>query len=249
MTAEAKPRVPGSLGFRTRLLLAMMLLVSVVAVSTLVFTQRNLAARARVDFERQFSHEIAALHRLQEFRDQALAERCRILAGKPRIHAALEDGALDLLYPSARDELRSLIEVDDAPGQGPGALRARFYRFLDARGAVIDPAQSQGAGRLSPEEQAKLCLPRLPDQPQTGYIVRSGASGAESLDEVIAMPIVSTENGDTISALVLGFRPQGLAGEGAGDWVQSGIWTGGTLWPRYSMWPSNRAGLKTGSQS
>jgi hypothetical protein len=81
----------------------MMLVVSVVAVSTLLFTQRNLSARVRLDFESELQVEVSALHALQQFRDAALAERCRILADKPRIHAALEDGALDLLYPSAHD--------------------------------------------------------------------------------------------------------------------------------------------------
>ena len=212
-----------------RLLLAMMLVVSVVAVSTLLFTQRNLSARVRLDFESELQVEVSALHALQRFRDAALAERCRILAGKPRIHAALEDGALDLLYPSAHDELRGMMEAEDGAEPGPGNLGADFYRFLDPKGGVIDPGGASGVGRLEPAEESQLVLPRLPERPQTGYVIRGAATLPETVDEVIAMPIVSTEDGETISAMVLGFRPPALGSEGPGARVKNGIWTGGRL--------------------
>ena len=212
-----------------RLLVAMMLVVSVVAVSTLLFTQRNLSARVRLDFESELQVEVSALHALQQFRDAALAERCRILAGKPRIHAALEDGALDLLYPSAHDELRGMTEVEDGAAPGPGNLGADFYRFLDPKGGVIDPGGSSGVGRLEAAEEAQLVLPRLPERPQTGYVIKGAGTASETVDEVIAVPIVSTEDGETISAVVLGFRPPAFAGEGAGARVQNGIWTSGRL--------------------
>ena len=111
------------------------------AVSTLLFTQRSLAVRVRRDFEAEFQVEVSALHSLQQSRDEALAERCRILAGKPRIHAALEDGALDLLYPSAQDELQGIMEIEGPQGRGSAGFRARFYRFLDSRG------RNPGAGK------------------------------------------------------------------------------------------------------
>ena len=46
-----------------------------------------------------------------------LVERCRALARRPRIHAALEDDALDLLYPSARDELADMMGGEDDPAR------------------------------------------------------------------------------------------------------------------------------------
>ena len=229
MTRGGEAKGPDAMGFRTRVFLAIMLVVSAVAVGTLVFTQRNLAARVRSDYEREFTGELAARHRLQEFRDEALAERCLILASKPRIHAALEDGALDLLYPSARDELRGVIDLDDGSPARSGSLRAAFYRFLDPRGRVIPPQGSAGTGSLAPGEEAQLNLARLPDSPQTGYLVRDQGPGNRALFEVIAMPIVSTENGDTISALVLGFRSPESGGPPAGFGIVEGIWTGGNL--------------------
>ncbi len=207
----------------------MMLVVSVVAVSTLIFTQRSLAERERLNFLREFQVELSALHDLQEFRDAALAERCRILSRKPRIHAALEDGALDLLYPSARDELHSIMEVGEAAGREPGATGALFYRFLDAKGRVITPHDPRGVGTLSAEEESQLGLSALPDRPQTGYVVRDRGTPREAVDEVIAMPIISSENGETISAIVLGFHPPALGGPGSDSGFLGGIWLGGRL--------------------
>ncbi|HEY1849084.1 MAG TPA: HAMP domain-containing sensor histidine kinase [Opitutaceae bacterium] len=216
----------GVASFRLKLLVAMMLVVSAAAISVLLVTQRYMAASVRLDFQREFQNELLALHSVQSVRHAALAERCRELARRPRIHAALEDGALDLLYPSARDELADVMEP--APGlardQASHALKARYYRFLDARGRVIEPPDPRDVGALTAGEEQQLNLARLPDAPQSGYVRRG-----DSVDEVIAMPIVSTETGETISAIVLGFKPPVLGGEGAAGWVEGGVWLGGSL--------------------
>ena len=99
------------MSFRIKLLLAMMLLVSTVTLLGVYFAQRQLAVTTEQSLRRQFQSEIAALHSAQEIRHAALAELCHDLAQKPRIHAALEDNALDLLYPSAKDELGDMMGV------------------------------------------------------------------------------------------------------------------------------------------
>ena len=207
----------------------MMLVVSVVAISTLLFTQRSLAERVRLDFHREFQVELSALHALQEARDAALAQHCGMLARKPRIHAALEDGALDLLYPSARDELRSVMDSDEDAGRGPGAIRALYYRFLDGKGRVLTPRDARGVGELTRDDESRLALPALPDKPQTGYVLRGRRTPGEAVDEVIAMPIISTENGETVSAVVLGFRPTVFGDGGADSGFLGGIWLDGRL--------------------
>jgi signal transduction histidine kinase len=217
--------------FRRRLLVAMMLVVTVVAVSILLFAQRNMANNVRADFQREFQNELAALRAAQAVRHAALAERCRVLARKPRIHAALEDGALDLLYPSARDELLDVMDSDEGAYREPGAyaLRARYYRFLDAKGRAITPPNAKDVGELGPGEESQLDLARLPDAPQTGYILRGAGTPAETIDEVIAMPIISSESGETISAIVLGFKPPALGGGSPDAWIRGGVWLGGHL--------------------
>jgi signal transduction histidine kinase len=217
--------------FRTRLLVAMMLVVVAVAATGLWFAQRNVAANVQLDWQREFRAELAALHAAQEVRHAALAERCRVLARKPRIHAALEDNAPDLLYPNARDELADVLGGGNGPHSETAAyaLHAKFYRFLDGRGAVIPPPPGQDAGRLKSEAEPALALPAVPAGPQIGYIESRADEAGDTIDEVIAMPIVSTETGEAIAAIALGFEPIELDVRRAGLGIQSGIWLNGRL--------------------
>jgi len=219
----------GMASFRTRLLVAMMLVVSAAAAAMLVLTQRNVDASVRRDFQRDFQDRLAALQTVQDVRHAVIAERSRLLARKARIHAALEDGALDLLYPSARDELADVTTADEGAFREPGAfaLRARYYRFLDGKGQVITPADAKDVGELADADASKLATGRLIDQPQTGYIRREAGEDGHVIDEVIAMPIVSSESGEPIAAIVLGFKPPVLGGREAG--LPSGIWLDGRL--------------------
>jgi signal transduction histidine kinase len=227
----AKQRPAGIAGFRTKLLLAMMLVVSAVTGLALFFAQRNVAANVRRDLEREFQAELAALHTVQQVRHAALAERCRALARKPRLHAALEDDALDLLYPSARDELSDVMDGGEGPAGDPSAyaFHATFYRFLDAKGRVISPTTAENAGALSTLEESRLSVSAAPTQSQIGYLARSIAGAGEIADEIVAMPITSTETGDVIATLVLGFKPFELTTPGSGIGIRSGIWLDGRL--------------------
>lgn len=229
MIAPAQSAAPAVGSFRTKLLVAMMLVISAVTGLALYLAQHQLAATVERDLERGFQAQLDALYNLQELRHAALVERCRDLVRKPRIHAALEDGALDLLYPSARDELRDVMEPDPgrSPEQSAYALHAEFYRFLDRNGAVIPPTRAQDVGSLAPTEEARLALASLPDRQQLGYLFRKTAAGADAVSEVIAMPIISRETGEVIAAIVLGFKPVERAAVGAG--FRSGFWLEGRL--------------------
>jgi len=202
----------------------MMLVVSAVTAAGLVFAQRGAASAAKSGFQGEFQGMLAASHAVQDVRDAALAERCRALARRPRIHAALEDGAPDLLYPSARDEMVDVMEA----GREPAAysLHARYYRFLDPRGRVITPPGPEEAGALAQKDEARLSMASLPDSQQTGYLIR-GEGDTETVDELVAMPIVSSDSGETISAIVVGFKTP-WAGGGAGG-IRRGTWLGGRL--------------------
>ncbi len=226
--AAARPR---STGFRIRLLVAMMLVVSAVTAVALFFAQRNQAAGVQRDLEREFRNGLDLLHAVQAVRQAALAERCRTLARKPRIHAALEDNALDLLYPSARDELLNVMDGVEPESREPSApvFRARFYRFLDGNGAVIPPPDARQVGRLESAEEAQLALSGTIDKIQTGYLLRAAGNGDEMIDEIIALPIVSSETGGAIAALVLGFNPADLLRRQEPAGIRSGIWVNGRL--------------------
>src|SRR5579884_3809456 len=106
-------------GFRARLFAVMMVIVATLTILSLYLAQRRVAADAERNLQQIFQTELASLHKLEELRHAALADRCDVLAAKPRIHAAIEDDALDLLYPSAKDELRDLMESEEPPPERP----------------------------------------------------------------------------------------------------------------------------------
>lgn len=232
--------LPGVGCFRLKLLGTMMFVAAALTAAGLFLARRNAAAEVARDLRREFQGELVALHTAQEVRHAALAERCRALARNPRIHAALEDDALDLLYPSARDELRDVMRATAAGDEEPrmessaagGTLHARFYRFLDANGAVIPPPDASNVGALRPEEEARLALPALTDRQQIGYLVRRcPGQSADAVEEIMAVPIFSSETGEVIAALVLGFKLT-WAGSAPGDAeMERGVWLDDRLHP------------------
>ena len=230
MTAATRPRKRTRSGFQTKLSAAMMLVISAITAFGLYLAQRNVTANANHALEQDFQSELSSLHDLQELRHAALVERCRAMAAKPRIHAALEDNALDLLYPSAQNELGDLMGGDEPPSeQAANTLHARFYRFLDGAGAVLPPPNSKDVGLLSKAAEAQLAFNKLPEKQQTGYIWQDDPAG-ETVNEVTAVPIFSTETGDVISALIVGFKPFEPGTTGAASGMKSGIWVGGRLY-------------------
>jgi signal transduction histidine kinase len=209
---------------------AMMLVVSALTIIGLYFAQRNVAATAQRDLRQSFEAELSWLHRLQQLRNAALQERCRRLAAKPRIHAALEDNALDLLYPSAKDELADLMQTEQQPAEkAAGSLHAKFYRFLNVDGAVLPAPNPKEVGELAPDDEERLTVKKLPDTQQTAYLAEKGTAVQPAVDEVIFVPIFSSETNEIIAALVVGFRPFELAGVHARAGMRSGIWINGAL--------------------
>ena len=222
-------RIRGVRRFRTKLLVAMMVVVLALTSLGIYLAQDSARVDAQQGFEREFKVEQDSLHRLQDLRYAAVKTRCEALAQDPRIHAALEDNALDLLYPSAKEELRDLMARVEENIPGPAdALHAKFYRFLDGQGALLVPPFDD-AGILLPNEEAQLAQPRVPSTMQTGYLVRQGSDPEAGVDEVIAVPIRSTESGDVIAALVLGFKPVEGITRGANAGMKSGILVNGQL--------------------
>jgi signal transduction histidine kinase len=217
--------------FRAKLSIAMMLVVAGLTATGLYFAQRNATSTLQQDLLRDFQADLAALHKVEELRYSALAERCRALVAKPRIHAALEDNALDLLYPSARDELRDIMQdrANPQPDQISGVPHASFYRFLDHTGTVLPPPNPAEVGVLGADEEAQLALKELPQTAQVGYLQRGGGTAEATIDEIIALPITSSETGEGIAALVIGFKPLEVAPKGGVEDMVSGLWLNGSL--------------------
>jgi hypothetical protein len=204
MSSAVQARNESVASFRIRLFTAMMIIVATLTALGLYLAQRKITADAERNLQANFQAELSSLHRLEELRHAALADRCDRLAAKPRIHAAIEDNAIDLLYPSAKDELRDLMEGEEPPPeQAARSLHAKFYRFLDSQGAVIRPPNPYDVGGLDTTTEAQLALNKLPDTQQIGYIQKNAKADGGTVDEVIAVPIFSTYTGEVISALVV----------------------------------------------
>src|SRR5438477_6447904 len=215
--------------FRTKLALTIMLVVSAVTVVVIYLGEGRVTANAERYLRQKFQAELSSLDSLQELRNATLAERCRVLSEKPRIHAALEDNALDLLYPSAKDELRDLMEGEEPSSeQAASTLHARFYRFLDGAGAVLPPPNLKDVGVINTAAEAQLALAQLPEKQQSGYLSHPD-DGSDRVDEIIAFPIFSTETGEIISALVVGFKPLEIVPKSDAAGIKSGIWVNGRL--------------------
>src|SRR6266403_3941776 len=228
MSPAEQPRDQGVARFRTRLFVAMMVIVATLTGLSFYLAQRKVTADAERNLQQSFQAELSSMHSLEELRHAALADRCDTLATKSRIHTAIEDNAIDLLYPSAKDELRALMEGDEPPPEKAArSLHAKFYRFLDTKGVVIKPLNPSDVGELDAKTEAQLALDKLPNKQQIGYIQQNNPNGGGFMDEVIAVPIFSTDTGDVISALVIGFKPLEVEAKHAG--MKSGIWANGKL--------------------
>ena len=226
MNTLLRPNQTGLRSFRARLLWGMMLVVLALTVLGIFLGERKVAIEARLDRLQDFQNGLATLHSMQDVRQDALAERARVLASRPRIHAALEDNALDLLYPSARDELRDILRPADDTSQESTehSMRARFYRFLDNKGAIIPPTAGIDVGALSPAEEKQLELPTLNTKQQTGYLLCVEDEKVTAIHEILALPIISSDTGNVIAALVLGFKPIEFGHNRSKTEIKSGIW-------------------------
>ncbi|MBL9114703.1 MAG: HAMP domain-containing histidine kinase [Verrucomicrobiaceae bacterium] len=213
--------------FRHRLLASMMLVVTVTTATVLYFAQSRAAGQAEASFRAANESRVAEASRIRQMRHAALTERCKSLVRRPRIHAALEDDALDLLYVSAVDELADLLEPDLGTNEEDFSLHAKFYRFLDVNGKVIPPEDKIQVGRLSIEEEKMLALARPVELQQLGYLIRdSNRDHAPVVDEIIASPIISLDTHEIIACLVLGFAAK--LESPVGD-AKSGLWVQGKL--------------------
>lgn len=212
-----------------RLLVGMVVVVVAITIGGLTIAERTVSGEARRAFQSAFESELALLRAVRGIRHASLEERCRALVRKPRIHAALEDNALDMLYPSAGDELGDVLADRSTAGQpfARHSIHAKFYRFLDPEGAVIPAGKVAAVGAMEPDEEKQLTASKLPHEQQTGYLWRKSDAPDGEVVELISTPILSSETGEPISALIAGFPPSGEKAGGTG--MESGIWLGERL--------------------
>jgi hypothetical protein len=132
----------------------MMIIVATLTGLGFYLAQRKVTADAERNLQATFQTELSSLDKLEELRHAALTDRCNALAAKSRIHAAIEDNAIDLLYPSAKDELQ--FNGGEEPPPPSGAIVREILRFLDSKGAVIKPLNPHDVGELTPKRKRRL---------------------------------------------------------------------------------------------
>lgn len=213
--------------FARRLLLAMGALAALATFAAVLVARAQLAAAQATETELRFATAFAGQQALQSLRAELLAERARVLATRPRLHAALEDDALDLLYLAARDDLRETLIDPTSPGENRPTLRARFYRFADAAGQIVPPPASIDTGPATPAELTAAAS--LAAHARERVALSWEKSGhPDRLTELLAQPLFSNSDGRRIGVLVLGFddtvASSPIAGAGfPGRWTASGL--------------------------
>lgn len=214
-------------GFHRRLFLVLVMVMGVLIVTGATLTHRHLARLTEQQFNSSARQMAEALAQTRQVRQAVLTGICSDLAGKPRILASLEDDALDLLYPSALNELRPIIGPTTTSGRNPvdPPVKARFYRFLDRQGHLIEPENDQAPGTLPADMRQRLVLPSLPSSPQVGYLPFASGGGMGEVFEVITVPIISNQSFQPIAALVAGFPFSLPAVSASKEAAWLGVWT------------------------
>ena len=131
--------------FRTRLFSAIMVIVATLTALGFYLAQRRVTADAERNLQQSFQTELSSMHKVEELRYVALVDRCNTLVSKPRIHAAIEDDAIDLLYPTATDELRDLMK-----GAYPELVDSadRVAKVVEAEEKQFDRVLNAGMSKL-----------------------------------------------------------------------------------------------------
>ena len=226
----------GTVRFRRRLFVTMTIVVLLVTVIAVALVQRGMEADLRWNLDRRFESEFDALLAVQDANTAAVVDRCRVLVRSPRIHAAIEDNGLDLLYSIADDELHSLIpshRIAAGGGTVPSLdtnpmIQVLCHRFLDENGAVIEPPPSHvdanGSAGLH-----NLAMRTLSDQEEIGYITEDSGNDAGKVHAIVASPIFASDTARPIAALVIVFKPLELPARLVRNGVKSGVWAEGCL--------------------
>lgn len=149
--------------FRTKLLLAMLLVVAGGGVITLFITQQRVQETFERLYHQQFRRQIDYFATLQESRLEATREQCLKLAQSEGVIAAYQGTEIDAakLYTLANGSFNDLGGLR-RPGQrsaatvSPRGDGVAFIRFVTSDGKALLPPDPPGTRRYSPGLRARL---------------------------------------------------------------------------------------------
>ena len=209
----------------------MMLVVLAVTSATLYLAGNNLRANQQKNLDTQFQSQLRSFLAVQDLQASAVTDRCRALSQSVRLRAALEERDIDDLYRNALTELQGILDLNSpANEQEPHSLRASFFRFLDADGAVLSPDEQL----TGVTDQAVLPTALAPmgrvlhdvEEQNIGFIPVGRGHRLNALRKVVLTKIRDW-NGKVLGALVLGFPVGAIdnqTADAAASVFKSGLW-------------------------
>src|SRR5262245_60082393 len=182
------------MSFRTRVLLAIALVVFVVTIAALWITQQAVATTHERSFRQRFAADVETLQVVQQARLRDVETRCLELAHSVRLLAALEEREPALLYKIALDEL---LDVMSPPPGAPRSRRASFFRLIDGTGRVISPTDRRAG--LAPDEPLERAARALaPGATQAVGYVAAPDDGELGLQETVVTAVVDPTDGHRV---------------------------------------------------
>lgn len=219
----------GTLSFRAKLLLAMMLVVLAVTTATVYLVEKNRRANQQQVLDAQFQSRVQSFLKIQEAQSEIITEKCLVISHAVRLRAALEERDIDDLYQNALTELEGILERSGASENAPEVNRASFFRFLDASGLVLPPERHPAGLIDQPSLDESLSslgkMRREEDDQAVGFIALARGNRPTALRKVVLTQI-RAPNGRSLGALVVGFpitHFEDTEGDRARA-IKSGIW-------------------------
>ena len=208
----------------------MMLVVLAVTTATVYLAEENRRANHQRALDAQFQNQVQSFLKIQEAQSEAITEKCRALSHAVRLRAALEERDVDDLYRNALTELEGMLDHSGTTSENaPDVVRASFFRFLDAEGAILPPENHPAGLTDQPSLHEALStmgkVLREDDEQAVGYIALARGNQPTALRQVVLTKI-RDPNGRNLGTLVVGFPIGHLQDpeiDRAGA-IKSGIW-------------------------
>jgi signal transduction histidine kinase len=144
---------------------------------------------------------------------------------------------ISALYTNAAADLRDLFR-EEPEGDNAGILCATFIRFLDKQGVLLDLPKKQENDALadlnklfgSVSQTEKLGIAVKATGKEAAFFASNSTGKRPHIDEIISTPVLSTEDGEFMGTMLLGFKPASFSTVFADARTRSGIWMDGHLY-------------------
>ncbi|MEI7731885.1 MAG: adenylate/guanylate cyclase domain-containing protein [Verrucomicrobiota bacterium] len=218
--------------FRTKLLLAMMLLVISVTVTALLVMEEQVRASYERLFQETSAVQFKSFLSQRETRLDPVREQILNVVRSPRLFALMEESDLEPgdLYRVGLDQLRELLPASQ---RGEKLSQTAFFVFLNSRGEMILPSSTNTVNAsiqgLRPARHFMETIGKFALTNRTqhiGYLAPEVAAGGITLREMVFTPIIHQVSQQALGVLALGFPLP----DSSRDGVPSGIWLDGQLY-------------------